>query len=178
MADPKAPGDGYDVLINRLATMERRMDELEISTGTQRNRTTANLPIPGVGTATTTNIGLLSSSWITYATVTIPVPLGKGTATIMAFANGAFLDMTSGGVTALSARIVIGDTNISPAAPGAKDAGASRVNNIVQLGYSAVLTGIDTTVKAELQVNPLNASAFPAQAQNFASITINAAFTA
>ncbi|MGG7510914.1 hypothetical protein [Plantibacter sp. YIM 135249] len=178
MADPKAPGDGYDVLINRLVAQERRMDELEIATGTQRARTTANTPILGGDTASSTGIGLLSASWLTYATVTVPVPLGKTIAKFVAIANGAVLDTTTGGVTSLSARIVIADTFISLEAPAAKDAGASQVNNVVQLAYSANLTGISGSVKAELQIKPLNAAAYPARAQNYASITAFVSFTA
>lgn len=38
MADPKAPGEGYDVLINRLGEVSRRLDLLEVASGSQRAR--------------------------------------------------------------------------------------------------------------------------------------------
>lgn len=38
MADPKAPGEGYDVLIHRLSEVSRRLDLLEVASGSQRAR--------------------------------------------------------------------------------------------------------------------------------------------
>lgn len=176
MADPRAPGDGYEVLFQRLDAQDRRIEELEMATGTQRARTTARTPIPGGETATATGFGL-DAGWATYATVSVAVPTGKTIAKLIAVANGAALDTTTGGVTSLSARILIAGV-ASQAAPGAKDAGASQVNNIVQLASSATLADIGATVTAELQINPLNAAAFPARVSNFASITVLAIFTA
>lgn len=176
MADPRAPGDGYEVLFQRFADQDRRINELEMATGTQRARTTARTPIPGGETATATGFAL-SAGWNTYATVSVDVPTGKTIAKLIAVANGAALDTTTGGVTSLSARILIAGV-ASQITPGAKDAGASQVNNIVQLASSATLTDVDTTISASLQINPLNPSAFPASVGNFASITVLAIFTA
>ncbi|HXH34321.1 MAG TPA: hypothetical protein VNJ54_07910 [Plantibacter sp.] len=176
MADPRAPGDGYEILFQRLDEQDRRINELEMATGTQRARTTARTPIPGGETATVTGFAL-AAGWNTYATVTVPVPTGKTIAKLIAVANGAALDTTTGGVTSLSARILIAGVP-SQVAPGSKDAGASQVNNIVQLASSATLSDVTDTVTAEIQINPLNATAFPARPGNFASITVLAIFTA
>lgn len=174
MADPKPPREGVAAIIQPIREIRRRADQAEAASGTQRVRAASRLPVLGANSRTVTGIGL-AAGWNTYVILTLDVPPGKSTATIAVIANGAVLDQTSGGVTALSARVLIG-ANASPAVPGAKDAGASVVNNIFTIAHSVSLTGVSGQISVAVQINPLNPSAFPAAGSNFATATVFAGF--
>lgn len=174
MADPKPPREGNAAIVPAIRGLSRRVGDAEAASGTQRVLAASRLPVLGANSRTVTGIGL-AAGWNTYVTVTLDVPPKKTTATIAVIANGAVLDKTSGGVTSLSARVLIGD-NPSPAVPGAKDAGASVVNNIFTIAHSVNLTGVSGQITVSVQILPLNPSAFPGDGGNFATATVFAGF--
>lgn len=175
MADPRPPGDGMTPFIDALKDLSRRIDNIEAATGTQRALSVDKLPILGANTQSNSGFGL-AAGWQTYATVTIPVPIDKTQATVVAIANGAAVDLTTGGVTTLSARIII-NSSTSVAAPAAKDAGASAVNNIFTIAHSVSFSSVAGSITGVVQINPLNFAAFSANPGNFAQISVFASFS-
>jgi hypothetical protein len=166
---------GADFVVRKLADLERQQREGLASIADSFNTTVAALPRLASQVASSSGFGL-TAGWNDYATVTIAVPAGKTHATIQAVGGCAAVDMTSGGVTSASARILINGT-ASASFPSAKDAGASAVNNVMSPSSGAAIT-VSGTVTVELQINPLNATAFPAEPGNFASLSVIAMFTA
>lgn len=133
------------------------------------------LVIPQSYSASATGFNV-TSGWNTYASVSFIVPEGKTRANIFATGGAAAVDLTSGGTTSCSARIQIGSSS-SVAFQPAKDAGASAVNNILTPSHGrsyAVTPG--ATINVTLQLNPLNAAAFPTSAGNYASLNALALF--
>lgn len=182
--DPRTPVDDLARLDAELRELKRRLDLLEAPTGTSAFRTVAKLqdaiaaiPITLATTVRQSGFGL-AGGWNTYATTTLVVPAGKTSAAILGIGAAMALDKTSGGLTSASARILI-DGAASGNFPAAKDAGASVVANVMNAQHSRVLTGLvaGATITVAFQISPLNAAAFPSDAQNFASITALGSFT-
>lgn len=166
--------DPLTVLTDKIAELSGRLDTLERPSGNDKAGTLAALPILASRVATSTGFGL-AAGWNDYASATIPVPAGKTHATVMVVGGAAAVDMTSGGVTSANARLVINGV-ASPAFPSAKDAGASAVNNVMTANSGAAVA-VSGNVTVSLQINPLNATAFPANTGNFASLTVIVLFT-
>lgn len=116
----------------------------------------------------------LSAGNNVYVTAIIPTPPGKTRATVLAVGNAAYVDQTTGGVTSLSGSIVI-NSNSGPVIPASKDAGASRVNNILSTSHSVSVSDVNQ-IEVSFLIQPLNAGAFGATASNFASLTVIAVF--
>lgn len=147
------------------------------STMSRLASTVRALPVVSVGQDTQTGFNLTAGGWLTRATVVIPVPDGKTLANVVAIGGAAAVDLTSGGVTVCQARILL-PSLVSPFFQAAKDAGASAVNNILTANYGAeIAVTPGSTLTANLQLNPLNASAFGTSAGNYATLTVIAVFT-
>lgn len=182
--DPRTPVDDLRRLDAELRELGRRLDLLEAPSGTQAFRTVAKLqdaiaaiPITLATTVRASGFGL-AAGWNTYATTTLVVPDGKTSAAILGIGAAMALDRGTGGMTSASARILI-DGAASGDFPAAKDAGASVVANVMNAQHARTLTGLvaGATITVDFQISPLNAAAFPGDAQNFASITALGSFT-
>ena len=171
-------------LIDELDDLQRRLRTLEAPSGETLSNTVAKLsalvaaiPVTLATTVRASGFGL-AAGWNTYATTTLVVPDGKTSAAILGIGAAMALDKTSGGLTSAKARILINGA-ASGDFPAAKDAGASVVANVMNAQHSLALTGLvgGATITVAFQISPLNAAAFPGDAQNFASITALGSFT-
>lgn len=171
-------------LIDELDDIQRRLRTLEAPSGESLGNTVAKLqdaiaaiPITLAATVRTSGFGL-AAGWNTYATTTLVVPVGKTSAAILGIGAAMALDKTSGGLTSANSRILI-DGAASGDFPAAKDAGASRVANVMNAQHSLALTDLvaGATITVAFQISPLNPAAFTADARNFASITALGSFT-
>lgn len=134
------------------------------------------MPITAVAGDQRTGFGL-AAGWGSYATTTLTIPDGRTKAKIMATGGAAAVDMTTMGITTSYGRIVIG-SSISVSFAAAKDAGSSAVNNILTMSHTAeVEAPSGTVITVMLQLNPLNAAAYPTNPGNYASINAIAVFT-
>lgn len=183
MSDPMPPTNDYRFFAAELGKLRAEVTDLQNATGSQMNQsvskiaaTIAAMPVGAAGSASRTGFSL-TAGWVTYATVSVPVPAGKTKATVMALGSGTALDATSGGVTSIEGRVVIsGGSGV--AVPSTKDAGASFVNNVVTAMHTREISGATGSITAQLQMNPLNPAAFPASAQNVAQISLYVSFSA
>lgn len=113
--------------------------------------------------------GGLTGSYTTVASVTIPAPTGKASASVTAIGNAAYLDTVTGGLTTSYMRILINGV-VSLDFAASKDAGATQVNNVLSGTYSTrLLSPLGVTV--DLQARGLNGSAFPPSFSNYANLT-------
>jgi hypothetical protein len=114
--------------------------------------------------------------WQTVAQVTLPTPADKSRVVVQANAQGTLLDMTSGGLTTSSCRLLV---NGIPSAviPAAKDAGVSVVQNVLTVSTVNELTPLPPTLRVEFQMAALNKAAFPAHASNIANLTAYAGYS-
>lgn len=128
----------------------------------------ASLPI-SLTESSRTSGGGLSGSWATVASTEIAYPEGKTQASVTAIGNAAYLDTLSSGATSSYLRIVI-NGGTSPEFAASKDAGATRVNNVLSGTHSRNLSG-GSSVTVSLQAYGLNGSAFPPSPSNYANLT-------
>lgn len=132
----------------------------------------------------------LNASYVTKNTVVVPIPAGKTIANVMVIVNAQYLDVSSGGSAVASGRVFIGPNAtvggslgvFSQAVSAAKDAGASAVNNILNLGFSATLTGLDVdnispNIYVTFQATATSGTAYGAQAANFSQVAVQVVFT-
>lgn len=173
-------------IIDRIYELENaRTSDLTAQTATDKgqaatlqalSRQINALPVPTVVGGNATGFGL-SAGWTTYVTVNVTVPTGKTVANIMATGGAAAVDTGTGGLTTSYARVQI-DTSTSVQYAAAKDAGTSAVNNILTVSH-ALVTSVTPgqVIPIRLQINPLNAAAFPTNPGNYASISVIAVFT-
>lgn len=105
------------------------------------------------------------------------VPEGKTKVVLTAVSNVSVLDTTSGGVAVAFGRITVENVQ-SPLVSASKDTGASQVNNVIVPAIGVQLQSLTpgSTIKLTLTINATNNAAFPAQLQNFATVTITAIF--
>jgi hypothetical protein len=177
MADPTPPAGGdLAPLLDEIQKLKKSVSDLQSFSGTQRVLAVNRLPFQDFQVGQASGIGL-SSGWVTYATVVLPVPEGRTRAQVLAIGTSAVLDQTSGGLTSSSGRILLQGV-ASREFPAAKDAGASVVNNVITAttGGSLDVTG-SPSVTVALQLMPLNPAAFPPHAQNFAQLAVIGSFT-
>ena len=179
-AIPSDVGDLVDALDDisvRLRKLEAPSGESLGNTITKLQDAIAAIPLTLTTTVRASGFGL-ATGWNTYATTTLVVPDGKTSAAILGIGAGMALDKTSSGLTSANARILI-DGAASGDFPAAKDAGASVVANVMNAQHARTLTGLvaGATITVAFQISPLNAAAFPGDAQNFASITALGSFT-
>lgn len=146
---------------------------------------------PYVVTAGDTASGAgLNAGYVTKNTIAIPIPTGKKVANVMVIVNAQYLDVSSGGAAVASGRVFIGPNStvggslgvFSRAVSAAKDAGASAVNNILNLGFSATLTGLDPdnispNIYVTFQATATSGTAYGAQAANFSQVAVQVVFT-
>lgn len=135
-----------------------------------------SMPLVRSSASRATGFGI-TASYATYASVSIVVPAGKTSMSIMAIGSGAALDATTGGVTTAYGRCFVG-SDFGGEFPASKDAGASQVNNVItatQSGSYAVSPG--STISIGFQMYGLNGSAFPARPSNFAQVSVVATFS-
>lgn len=118
----------------------------------------------------------LSSAWTDVASVTVPAPPGRTTASVFCVGNAGAFDMTTGGLTTSYARLVTSYGTVGPEFPAAKDAGVSQVLNVLSATLTETTSLPDRTVTATLQLRGLNGAAFPANPANFAQISLLVSF--
>lgn len=135
------------------------------------------IPIQITSIDRATNISATSSSFVTKASVTMTVPEGKTTASVLGVGAVRITDTATGGLTSSDARVVISGED-GGSFPAAKDAAVSQVINVLNAQHARTfsVTPGDTFTVA-IQVSALNSSAFPANAANFAQIAAIATFT-
>lgn len=137
----------------------------------------AAMPIQATSIDRTSPISATSSSFVDKASVSIDIPEGKTTASVLAIGAARITDTVTGGLTSSDCRVVIaGDAGGS--FPAAKDAAVSQVINVLNATHARtfpVTPGEAFTVT--MQVSALNASAFPSSPANFAQIAVVASFT-
>ena len=135
-----------------------------------------SMPLVRSAASRATGFGI-TGSYGTYASVSVTVPSGKRSMSIMVIGSGAVLDATTGGVTTAYGRCVVG-SDVGGEFPASKDAGASQVNNVItatHAGSYAVAPGGVITIA--FQMYGLNGSAFPARVSNFAQVSVVATFS-
>lgn len=135
------------------------------------------IPIQITSIDRTTNISATSGSFVTKASVTVTVPDGKTTASVLGIGAARITDTVTGGLTSSDARVVIsGDAGGS--FPAAKDAAVAQVINVLNAQHARTFSVTPgSTFTVDIQVSALNPSAFPANAANFAQISAIATFT-
>lgn len=119
----------------------------------------------------------LTGAYANCVTDSIIVPEGRTRANLLCIGVGTALDTTTGGATTSYGRILI-DGAIGDAAPAAKDAGATFVNNVIHATFARsfdVTPG--SSISVALQMYGVNGSAFPAQPANSAQLATIATFT-
>jgi hypothetical protein len=142
----------------------------------------AALPIMASAANTASPVNANTSSWATKASVTIPVPTSKTTASLSTIGSVALLDTVTGGIAAPpSARFLIEGTvyPITNGVPASKDPGASSVNNVVPLGPAATpnVPG-QSSIPVALQVSVPHATAYATNSSsNFATLSAQAIFS-
>lgn len=156
----------------------RRLRELERPTGTQINSIVQNLPQPYGDYAIATGLSLAATR---YLDITITIPDGKTKVTLIAIGNVNAMDETSGGVTVAQAVIEANGSGFvwtSPIVTAAKDAGAAFVANVITPALGFQQTGLTPggSILVSLAVSALNPSAFPANVNNFNTLTVVATF--
>lgn len=125
------------------------------------------------------NFGLGSEASVSQR---VPVPEGKTKVVLTAIGNVAVLDMNSGGVAVAEAKITasgFGFSLSSPTVYASKDAGASRVNNIISPSFGFERAGFDINsadFTVTLTIKASNPSAFPQNSGNVATLTLTAIF--
>lgn len=138
--------------------------------------TIRSLPFVSTGYDSQSGFGLVDG-WNTVATVRVSHPEGWAIGSILAVGGAAALDDLSGGLTICEGRIVIG-SQVSPTFAPAKDAGASKVNNILSPNFG--ISSFDATAASStlcmLQLRPINPIAFPAKISNYSSLAVTATF--
>ena len=177
MGDP-APPSGGDLgpLLREIRELKKRLAALEAPSGTQRALAVRRMPLQDFRIGQSSGIAL-TTGWVTYTTVTLPVPEGKQRLQVMGIGTAAVLDQTSGGLTTSYGRVLI-DGVASREFPAAKDAGSSVVNNVISATSAAeVDVSSRTSVDVAFQLRPLNPAAYPAHAQNFAQLAVIGSFT-
>ena len=171
----KGQNGTLDAIQRQVAELQATQAQLA-ATQAELADTVAALPRTQSATDSSTGWGL-GAGWNTKATVNLVVPEGKTLANISAVGGAAAADLTTGGLTNASARIVIGESG-SVTFEAAKDAGASVVNNIMTPSYGrSFATSGGSTITVTLDLNPLNPAAFGATASNYASLTVIATFS-
>jgi hypothetical protein len=137
----------------------------------------AAIPIQMTELDRVSGISATSSSFETKASVTVTVPDGKTTASVLGIGAARITDTVTGGLTSSDARVVISG-GAGGSFPAAKDAAVSQVINVLNAQHARTfsVTPGDTFTVA-IQVSALNSSAFPANAANFAQISAIANFT-
>lgn len=165
-------------LLEELAKTNRRLDTLERPTGTQIAQSVQKITATDIGRARADGFALASFSAVQF---NIAVPADMDYVKIAAWGHAEALDMTSGG-----AAVMRGDLEIN--IPGfiwsegpfsaSKDAGASVVNNVVNMAtnYEHAITP-GSSILVSLNLTATNVFAFTAQASNFATCTALALFS-
>jgi len=148
------------------------------STMAQLSEQIRALPIPVGQYQIETGFGL---STTVFVQTTIYVPPGKTKMTLTAIGNVAALDMTSGGAAVAQATIEVNGSDFlwsSPVIPASKDAGASVVNNIITpaLGFQQGGLVPGNSFFVALSIFATNGTAFPANSQNYGTLTVNCIF--
>lgn len=118
----------------------------------------------------------LTTGWKTVAAVELTSPADKNRVVVQATAQGTVLDMTSGGLTTTSCRLLINGV-ASAVIPAAKDAGVSAVQNVLVVSDVVELTPLPPKVTIEFQISPLNPTAYPPQPANIANLTVYAGYS-
>lgn len=131
-----------------------------------------NMPYHVTTGTSATNFAATGSGWITVATVTVPTPTGYQTGEFTVQANLGVLDASTAGLTSCLGRIVIGGST-SPSFFPAKDHGASSVLNVLTMNWHLSRDAVGNSTTITVQVDPLNDAAFPANASNYAVVTVN-----
>jgi hypothetical protein len=167
------PGDLYQHFQGQIDDIYQRI--MRTAGSSDLRDAIAALPVLLSGGDDEAGFGLLAG-WGNYAHVTLAVPAGKTVATIFATGNAAAVDMTTGGLTSMSGRIVIAGV-AGVASPSSKDAGASAVNNVISTGSQRTISGVSGALEIYLQLSPLSSSAFPARPGNIASLAVMASFS-
>lgn len=191
MADPSAPKENLGSVVGEIQSVKKRVATLESPSGTQRAQAVkqlreqvealaavqAALPIQQMGIDRTSPISATSSSFVTKASVTVVVPEGKTTASVMGIGAARITDTVTGGLTSSDARVVI-DGAAGGSFPAAKDAAVTQVINVLNATHARVFTVTPgSTFTVSIQVSALNPSAFPSSPANFAQIAVVASFT-
>jgi hypothetical protein len=165
-----------DILTRRITDLDRVVRELGPSIAASFVSTIQALPTPAADSNTTKGFGV-TNEWSTQAHVSLPTPAGKTRATILAIATGAVVDMATGGLAHVDARITIGD-NIGEPTASSKDHGASAVNNIFTTTHSAQIVNITTpTIDVTIQITASNPAAFPPMPGNYTTLTVIGIFS-
>lgn len=137
--------------------------------------TIASMPITYTVGQRVSNFSL-SNTYAPIVTVRIPVPAGRNTVSIFCVGNAGVLDAITGGVTTSYGRIVITGGTIGSGFPASKDAGASQVMNVISATLTETNSFSGDWVEASFELRGLNGSAFPANPDNFAQISLLASF--
>lgn len=147
------------------------------STAQRQGDTIRQIPFQINGYDTQSGFGLVDG-WNVVAAITIEHPAGWDRVTFTAIGGAAVLDDVSGGLTIAQARIRIG-TAASPTFSPAKDAGASKVNNILnpQFGVANLDATAAGSTQILLELTPVNPVAFPAAISNYSSLVVQAFFS-
>ena len=175
--------------------MQERMDDVELAAsrstneGLNANSTQAAtlntlakqitaLPIPTGWFQQKNGFGLTAEYFVDQV---IPIPAGKSTVVLTVIGNVSALDMTSGGVAVAQATIQVGGNGFvwsTPNVTASKDAGASIVNNVITPAVGFQQTGLvgGSNITVSMSLTATNPSAFPANASNFATLTVSAIF--
>lgn len=171
-----SPPTDLAFLITQIENLEARLGVLEGPSREQSFQVVSKLPITDMNVVRVQGFAL-TNAWATYATASLTVPAGKRLAKLLGIGSGAALDMTSGGVTSSDCRVIV-NGSASGVFPASKDAGASVVNNVLkgEMVTTASVAPGDVLV-FEFQMKALSATAFSAQAQNFAQITALGVFS-
>lgn len=135
------------------------------------------LPIQFTEIDRITGISATSTGFVTKASVSIIVPSGKTTASILGIGSARITDTVTGGLTSSDARVVIEGEN-GGSFPAAKDSAVAQVINVLNAQHARTFTVVPgDLVTVSIQVAALNASAFPTSPANFAQISAIATFT-
>lgn len=141
----------------------------------QLSATIAQIPISSSANSRAEGFGI-TGGYVMYASILIPVPQGKTTASVLCVGSGSAVDATTGGLTTAYGRCVIG-ASTSGAFPAAKDAGASQVNNVITATHASTFGVVPgSTILVGFEMYGLNGAAYPARPTNFASISAVATF--
>jgi hypothetical protein len=175
--------------------MQQRMDDVELAASRSTNeggnanstqaatlnsiaKQIAALPVPTGWFQQRNGFGLGAQYFVDQ---TIPIPAGKTKVVLTAIGNVAALDMTSGGIAVAQANIQasgLGFVWSTPNVTASKDAGASVVNNVITPAVGFQQTGLTPggNILVSMALTASNPSAFPANASNFATLTVSAIF--